>query len=138
MSPTNYKTEIRHSLIISSYPEIVSERIYYRPQTKLQEGNVSTGVCDSVHEGVCAQGCLVGGGGCLLTGHAWSGEGGVCSEGDVWSRSVPGERLCSRGGAWSEALLPGGCLVETPPVGYCCGRYASYWNAFLLACNALR
>ena len=26
-----------------------------------------------------------------------------------------------------------GCLVETPPPqdGYCCGRYASYWNAFL-------
>ena len=25
----------------------------------------------------------------------------------------------------------GGCLVETPPDGYCCRRYASYWNAFL-------
>ena len=24
-----------------------------------------------------------------------------------------------------------GCLVETPRDGYCCGRYASYWNAFL-------
>ena len=22
-------------------------------------------------------------------------------------------------------------LVERPPDGYCCGRYASYWNAFL-------
>ena len=35
--------------------------------------------------------------------------------------------ICSRG-----CLLPGG--VETPPPeaeGYCCGRYASYWNAFL-------
>ena len=34
---------------------------------------------------------------------------------------------------------PGGCvsqhaLRQTPPPadGYCCGRYASYWNAFLL------
>ena len=27
---------------------------------------------------------------------------------------------------------PGGCLVETRPDGYCCGRYASYWNAFSL------
>ena len=36
-------------------------------------------------------------------GGAWSG-GGVCS------------------GGW-------GGLVETPPDGYCCGRYASYWNA---------
>ena len=48
------------------------------------------------------------GGRCLLLGGAWSGRclllGGVCS---------------------------GGCLVETPRDGYCCGRYASYWNAFL-------
>ena len=22
--------------------------------------------------------------------------------------------------------------MESPPNGYCCGRYASYWNAFLL------
>ena len=28
-------------------------------------------------------------------------------------------------------LGPGGC-VETPQDGYCGGRYASYWNAFLL------
>ena len=29
-------------------------------------------------------------------------------------------------------LVLGGCLVETPPRdGHCCGRYASYWNAFL-------
>ena len=29
------------------------------------------------------------------------------------------------------------CLVETPlpPDGYCCGRYASYWNAFLFKQN---
>ena len=34
------------------------------------------------------------------------------------------------GGAFSR----GGCLVEDPPPppdGYCCGRYASYWIAFL-------
>ena len=29
-------------------------------------------------------------------------------------------------------LVPSGCLEETPsPDGYCCGRYAAYWNAFL-------
>ena len=31
-------------------------------------------------------------------------------------------------------LLQGSCLpqgVETPRDGYCCGRYATYWNAFL-------
>ena len=46
----------------------------------------------------------------------------------------------NRGGAWSRGslvpeggwcLIPGRGLVETPPDGYCCGRYASYWNAFL-------
>ena len=36
-----------------------------------------------------------------------------------------------RGTAPGGCLLPGGCLVETPRDGYCCGRYASYWNAFL-------
>ena len=31
-------------------------------------------------------------------------------------------------------LLRGGCLLGggVPADGYCCGRYASYWNAFLL------
>ena len=31
-----------------------------------------------------------------------------------------------------KATTERGCLVETPPQdSYCCGRYASYWNAFL-------
>ena len=61
----------------------------------------------------------------LFTGGAWS-----------WGRGVPGRR-----GAWSRGLLPGGCLLleggawsgggGSAPGGYCCGRYASYWNAFL-------
>ena len=64
------------------------------PATKLGQGYIFTGVCDSVQ---------IGGG-------------------------VP-----DPGGAY-----PGGCLVlvgcaKTPPPrdSYCCGRYASYWNAFL-------
>ena len=35
--------------------------------------------------------------------------------------------VCSRG----SACFRGG-VVETPQDGYCCGRYVSYWNAFLL------
>ena len=27
---------------------------------------------------------------------------------------------------------PGGVPGGDPPDGYCCGRYASFWNAFLL------
>ena len=79
----------------------------YRPQTKLREGNVFTGVCDSVHGGVPGPGGCLFTGGCLVLGGACSGGGLLLA---------PGE-----GG------VPGG----DPPNGYCCGQYASYWNAFL-------
>ena len=42
--------------------------------------------------------------------------------GTVPSPGVPGLGGC---------LVLGGYLVETHPDGYCCRRYASYWNAFL-------
>ena len=104
----------------------------YRPQTKLREGNVFTGVCDSVHRGVVPApggggsapgGCLLGGE-CLVPGG--SAPAGCLLQG------VPALGGLLLGGC----LLPGGtcsggCLVETLPEGYCCGRYASYWNAFL-------
>ena len=59
----------------------------YRPQTKLREGNVFTGVRDSVHGGGPGLGgCLVWGvsapGGCLV-------QGGVSAPGGIaWSRGV--------------------------------------------------
>ena len=53
----------------------------------------------------CVKNCVHGGGGCLVQG------GGGC---------------LLRGG-----LHPGGAWWISPD-GYCCGRYASYWNAFLL------
>ena len=61
--------------------------------------------------------------------------GGVCSRG-----GVPGLRGCllwgvCSGGACSRGSAPcGGGRVWRPPPkadGYCCRRYASYWNAFL-------
>ena len=44
-------------------------------------------------------------------------------EGDLAKGGVPapGEGACSGGGVWR----------PPPRDGYCCGRYASYWNAFL-------
>ena len=40
---------------------------------------------------------------------------------------VPGPRGCLvPGGVWSRGV-PGGDPLD----GYCCGQYASYWNAFL-------
>ena len=64
----------------------------------------------------------------------------VCPQGGAWYGGVPGPGGVCLGGAWSQGVsgprgVPGprGCLVETPNRrnGYCCGRYASYWNAFL-------
>ena len=46
--------------------------------------------------------------------------GGVCSRRGLLLGGVPG-----LGGDWSRGV-PGG----DPPDGYCCGQYASYWNAF--------
>ena len=55
---------------------------FYRPQTKLREGNVFTGVCDSVHRGsVWSQ------------GGAWSGGGVPAPEGGVWSGGSGPERV---------------------------------------------
>ena len=69
----------------------VAKSHFYRPQTKLREGNVFTGVCDSVHRGkvmflqVSDSVHRVGGawsGGCLLRGvpgpgGGWPGPGGA-------------------------------------------------------------
>ena len=44
--------------------------------------------------------------------------------------------VCSRGGGLLPGRWPapggGGIVERTPLDGYCCERYASYWNAFLL------
>ena len=64
--------------------------LFYCPQTKLREGNVFTGVCDSVYRGggegvpgpggVCfgVGGVSAPGGGCLVPEGAWSRGGGEC------------------------------------------------------------
>ena len=87
--------------------------MHYRwyPSNALQQGGLLLGGTSS------REGCLL--------------RGGACSRGYL----LP-VRACSRGGACSQ-----GCVcVETPPKadGYCCGRYASYWNAFLLLFRFLR
>ena len=63
--------------------------IYYCLQTKLREGNIFTGVCDSVHRGF-----LVPGGGVPAPRGVWSTEG-ACSGGCLllggsWSQGGPG------------------------------------------------
>ena len=80
---------------------------------------------------VCSQGGAWSQGGCLVWGVPGLGAlvkgrlclvwGGACSGGYQVGGGVPALGVSGLEG-------PGG----NPPDGYCCGRYASYWNAFLL------
>ena len=75
--------------------------------------------------GVCLflRGCAWSQGGAW----SWGGVPGPMGGGGAWSRGT-----LVLGGAWSRGrcLVPGGAWWR-PPDGHCCGRYASYWNAFL-------
>ena len=78
----------------------------------------------SVHRGVPGPGgCLLPGGVCVLPGGV-PGPGGVSGPWGVWSQG---------GGSAPGGLLSQHALRQTHPGRdyYCCGRYASYWNAFL-------
>ena len=70
--------------------------------------------------GLLPGGCPVRGNVCLVWGVP--APGGVCL--------LPGG-ACS--GGWVLGAWPwGGAWWRPSRDGYCCGRYASYWNAFLL------
>ena len=104
----------------------------YRPLTKLREGYVFTGVCDSVHRGG-VRGCSRGGHAWLLWGGAWllggvrGCSGGACmvapggmhgcslGGGHVWL--LWGVRGCSGGHVW---LLWGVCMVALGGMHGCC------------------
>ena len=58
-----------------------------------------------------------------------STPGGVPAPGGECLLQVGG--ACSRGVSAPRGVCSGVGGVETPRDGYCCGRYASYWNAFL-------
>ena len=74
--------------------------IYYRPLTKLQEGNVFTLVCHSVHRG----------GACMRGRCAWGfmhtggvhGKGGMHAGGNMHSKGGGGGRMCGKEGMRSE------------------------------------
>ena len=80
-----------------------------------------TRVCDSVHGG---------GGVCYPSMYCRWYPSMPCSRGVPAPGGLLRGGVCSRG-----SLLPGWGFRNPPPPqadGYCCGRYASYWNAFLL------
>ena len=138
--------------------------IFTARKRSLEQGNVFTGVCDSVQGGGGAWSqrvCLVSGGGCLVPGgygpsmpcrfsgpHSrgkfrgiWLGGGlQAHTQGGklrgIWSRpTLKGEvegylvQAHTQGGSWGGS---GPGPPHPPRDGYCCGRYTSYWNAFLL------
>ena len=104
----------------------------------LGQGNVFTGVCLSTG-GVPAPRGWSGLGGCLLLGECACSEGGACSGGACsWGGAAPGG-VPAPGGAYSgRCLLLGGACSRGSAwwrPSYCCGPYASYWNAFLFICG---
>ena len=91
------KLSIVHSIGSHGYSTLYDAN-YYRPLTKLREGYIFTGVCDSVHSGGHA--CMVAG------GHVWLPLGGVCVVAARGACVVAPWEVC----VW---LLPGGAWDTT-------------------------
>ena len=113
----------RLSILIGSVTDVskynVLQQYYYRPQTKFTKVMfLHLSVCHSVHRGGL-QAHIQDGGGSPGPHLGW----GV-------SRPTPGMGVGHQAHTWGG--LPHCMLGYTPPYGYCCGQYASYWNAFLL------
>ena len=56
------------------------------------------------------------------------------------ANTLPGQKPPLPSGCWdTHTPLHSACwdAPTSPPAGHCCGRYASYWNAFLLSLNSL-
>ena len=66
-----------------------------------------------------------------VVGHAW--QGGMHFTGHVWQVGMHGRGACmARGRAWQGGVAWLGGM-RGRRYGHCSGRYASYWNAFLLS-----
>ena len=149
-------TILFHICILPSATKLL--RLCFHRRVSVRGGGVTGhGGCAWSQGGVPSPGggCLVPWGVCPQRGGGWLVPGGALSHGGclsqggylVWGgclsqRGVPGLGVCLvpggggllLGGAWSRG--GGGiraCTEADPPRrdGYCCGRYASYWNAFL-------
>ena len=88
------------------------------PATKLRQGYIFTAVCGGVH---------ARGEACMAGGYAWPGG--------MHGGGMHGQGACVAGGGGMHYMHP------PPPGRYygygirsMSGRYASYWNAFLLHC----
>ena len=119
----------RQTILASQY-KVLCEALQcnYRLQTKLRKGNVFTPICQSFcsQEGVSAS---------VHAGiHTPPGQ---TSPGQTPPRQIPPwedtpwQTPPTLSACW-DTPLPSTCWDRH---GYCCGRYASYWNAFLFWCH---
>ena len=107
--------------LLSLYPSDANASCHCRPQTKFAKVMFSH---VSVHRGM-GDGSLSRVGFCpggVPLSIGISVQGGLCP-GGVYIQ----EGISVHGGSLSR-----GSVMETTPVTVTCGRYASYWNAFLL------
>ena len=114
-------------MVNTAVSQRVATSVLLQIATKLQQCNVFTPVCDSVHRGLYVQGDL-----CPMG----SLSKGVSVQGDLcWGVSVQGVSV--QGGLFpgclsvQGGLCLGGSLSTETPCMVTCGWYASYWNAFL-------
>ena len=92
--------------------------VTHGPQTKLLEGKLFTLVCHSF----CSQGgCILACNGQELCIPAWNGQGGYLLLGQGGKHPLDTSRQTSTMGKHAP-----------PQDGHWSGRYASYWNVFLL------
>ena len=91
---------------VSVNKDITDLQLYYLlpASTKLGQGNVFTGGCDSVHRGVCLSAC--------------------------WDTS-PQEQTSQEQTPWNRHPLRADPSEADSGIQSMSGRYASYWNAFL-------
>ena len=103
------------------------------PEGSLSRGSLSKGV--SVQEDLCPGGSLSMGGLCPggFLSRGVSVQEGLC-RGGLCPRGLCPRGLCL-GISVRGDLCPERSLSGRPPCTVTCGRYASYWNAFLFSLN---
>ena len=108
-SPSAAKNPVSFPKYGMGLPIFPSAIDFYRPQRSC-EGYIFTPVRHSVHGGGGLSQCMLG-----------------------YHPPEPGTAPPDQAPPWDQAPSPGPSTTPRSRDGYCCGRYASYWNAFLLS-----
>ena len=130
-----------HALQSLLHRATLRKLIYYRPQTKLGQGNIFRSMCQEFctqgggcgRGGMCGRGVCMAEGACMAGGCAWQGEGhawrgGACMAGWV----CDGGCMCGGGTMHGRGRACHPHTPDTTRYGQSMrGRCASNWNAFL-------